>query len=508
MQSQKLGGRYQILKYLGEGTFGVTFVAEDMQRPKNPQCVVKQFKPKAIDPYTLGEARRLFQQEAEILETLGKHDQIPSLLAHFDENQEFYLVQEFIEGHDLSAELPKGKQLSEAYVTEILEHILEVLAFVHQHKIIHRDIKPSNIRRRKDGKIVLIDFGAVKQITTQVVNAEGQTSFSVAIGTPGYMPTEQRSSNPQFSSDVYAVGMIGIQALTGIPPENFPKDPETCEIIWRNYAQVSQELADILDKMVCYDFRQRYHSAALVLEALEAIAPLGTKVQNQTGALPVLEAPPPSGIEIHNQVTVISQSSIVNPSIPTEELRSPRKFIIGSAIAGVLAISIGIWYYITFFKPSSLAPENFVTYENSSVGIKMKYPQSWERRDLDNFITGEVVAFVSSKQSDADKFQEKLTISVENFSGTLEDFSDTSTKDINNHLVKPQIKKPREATLANKLAYELIYTGNDGGNDLKSMQIFTLKGEKAYVITYTAARDSYNDFIQTAETMIKSFEME
>jgi eukaryotic-like serine/threonine-protein kinase len=303
------------------------------------------------------------------------------------------------------------------------------------------------------------------------------------------------------------VGMIGIQALTGIPPESFQKDCETCEIVWRNHAQVSQELADILDKMVCYDFRQRYHSAKVVLEALEAIAPLGTKVQNKTGALPVLEAPPPSGIEIHNQVTVISQSSIVNPSIPTEELRSPRKFIIGSAIAGVLAISIGIWYYITFFKPS-LAPENFVTYENSSVGIKMKYPQSWERRNLDNFITGEVVEFVSSKQSDADKFQEKLTISVENFSGTLEDFSDTSTKDIKNHLVKPQINQPRETTLANKLAYKLIYTGNDGGNHLKSMEIFTLKGDKAYVITYTAARDSYNDFIQTAETMIKSFEME
>ncbi|MBW4449491.1 MAG: protein kinase [Spirirestis rafaelensis WJT71-NPBG6] len=507
MQSQKLGGRYQILKYLGEGTFGVTFVAEDMQRPNNPKCVVKQFKPKATDPYTLGEAQRLFQQEAEMLEKLGKHDQIPSLLAHLNENQEFYLVQEFIEGDDLTVELPKGKQLSEAYVTETLQHILEVLAFVHQHQIIHRDIKPSNIRRRKDGKIVLIDFGAVKQITTQVVNSQGQTSFTVAIGTPGYMPTEQRTCNPQFSSDVYAVGMIGIQALTGIPPENFQKDCETCEISWRNDAQVSQELADILDKMVCYDFRQRYQSARVALQALEALPHEGTKVHNQTSALQALEALPPSGIEIHNQITAISQSSIVNPTIPTEHSRSPWKFIIGSAISAVLATSIGIWYYSPFFKPSS-APENFLTYENSSVGIKMKYPQSWERRDLDNLITGELVAFVSLKQSDADKFQEKLTISVEDFSGTLEDFSDTSTRDINSYLVKAQIKKPSETTLANKLAYKLIYTGHDGENNLKSMQFFTLRGDKAYVITYTAARDSYNDFMQTAETMIKSFEIQ
>ncbi|MGI2905729.1 protein kinase domain-containing protein [Tolypothrix sp. VBCCA 56010] len=464
MLGQKLGGRYQIIQHLGQGAFGVTFVAEDMQRPRNPKCVVKQFKPKATDPHTLGEARRLFDQEAEMLETLGKHDQIPCLLAHFEENQEFYLVQEFIEGHDLSEELPKGKQLSEAYAIEILQHILEVLAFVHQHEIIHRDIKPSNIRRRQDGKIVLIDFGAVKQISTQVVNSQGQTSFTVAIGTPGYMPSEQRSCNPQFSSDVYAVGMIAIQALTGIFPSKLPKDSQG-EIIWQNQAQVTQQLADILNKMVRYDFRERYHSATDALQAL---------------------------------------GTTVNSTTPTQLERSPGKFMIGLAIAAVLAIGIGYWYLFFDSKP----PEDFLTYANSSLGIKIKYPQSWERRDIDNLITSEVVAFVSPKQSDADKFQEKLTISVEDFSGTLQDFSDTSTKDITRHLVKAQIQKQSDKTLANKSAYKLIYTGEDEENKLKSMQLFTLKGDKAYVITYTAAIDNYNDFIETAETMIKSFEIQ
>jgi serine/threonine-protein kinase len=484
MQPQKLGGRYQILKYLGEGTFGVTFVAEDMQRPRNPKCVVKQFKPKATDPYTLGEAQRLFDQEAEMLETLGKHDQIPSLLAHLEENHEFYLVQEFIEGHDLSAELPKGKQLSEADAIEILQHILEVLAFVHQHEIIHRDIKPSNIRRRQDGKIVLIDFGAVKQISTQIINSQGQTSFTVAIGTPGYMPSEQANRQPQFSSDVYAVGMIGIQALTGIFPLHLSKDSQG-EVVWQNQAKVSQQLADIIDKMVRYDFRQRYHSASEALQALRAIAPSFTKV--------------------HNQTTVISSSSTVSSTTQTQQERSPNKFMIGLAIA-VLATIIGYWYLIHPSKP--LPPENFLTYGNSTLGIKMKYPQSWERRDIDNLITGEVVAFVSPKQSNTDKFQEKLTISVEDFSGTLEDFSDTSTKDITRHLVKAEIQKPSDTTLANKSAYQLIYTGKDGEKNLKSMQLFTLRGDKAYVITYTAAIDNYNDFIQTAETMIKSFEIQ
>ncbi|GAX41803.1 serine/threonine protein kinase [Tolypothrix sp. NIES-4075] len=482
MLGQKLSGRYQIIQHLGEGAFGVTFVAEDMQRPGNPKCVVKQFQAKNTDPHTLREARRLFDNEAKILEKLGNHDQIPRLLADIQENEEFYLVQEFIEGHDLSEELPKGKQLSEAYAIEILQHILEVLAFVHHHEIIHRDIKPSNIRRRQDGKIVLIDFGAVKQISTQVVNYQGQTSFTVAIGTFGYMPSEQASCNPQFSSDVYAVGMIGIQALTGIFPSNLPKDSQG-EVVWRNQAQVSQQLADIIDKMVRYDFRQRYHSASEALQALRAIAPSRTKA--------------------HNQTTVISGSSTVTATTPTPQERSPTKFMIGLAIAAVLAISIGYWYLFLGSKP-----ENFLTYANSNVGIKMKYPQSWQRRDIDNLITGELVAFVSPKQSDADKFQEKLTISVEDFSGTLEDFSDTSTKDIIRHLVKAQIQKPSETTLANKAAYKLIYTGQDGENNLKSMQLFTLRGDKAYVITYTAAIDNYNDFIQTAQTMIKSFEID
>ncbi len=214
-----------------------------MQRPGNPQCVVKQLKPLASDPYTLREAKRLFDQEAKTLEELGKHDQIPRLLAHFEENQKFYLVQEYIEGHDLNQEVIPGKQLSEAVVIKLLQNILEVLAFVHQQKVIHRDLKPSNIRRRQsDNKVVLIDFGAVKEITTQVVNPQGQTTFTIPIGTRGYTPSEQTNGKPKLSSDVYTCGIICIQALTGINPnpdvEGFPTHPHTGEIIKTNYWQI------------------------------------------------------------------------------------------------------------------------------------------------------------------------------------------------------------------------------------------------------------------------------
>ena len=276
MQGKILGGRYQIISHLGRGGFGTTFVAEDRHLPGNPQCVVKQLKPKknSEDPLALQAARRLFDREAEVLYQLGNHDRIPRLFAHFEEDGDFYLVQELIDGNELRKELQLGQQLSEAQVIVLCIEILEILEFVHQQDVIHRDIKPSNlIRRRQDGKIVLIDFGAVKQIGTQVIASQDQTSLTIAIGSPGYMPNEQLAGKPRFCSDIYAVGILGIQALTGLNPRQFPEDLKTSEIIWRDQVRVSPDLADILDKMVRYDFRERYQSATEVLEAFNGLTP-------------------------------------------------------------------------------------------------------------------------------------------------------------------------------------------------------------------------------------------
>ncbi|MGK7876115.1 MAG: protein kinase [Xenococcaceae cyanobacterium] len=290
MLGQLLDRRYRIIETLGAGGFGKTYIAEDTKLPGNPRCVVKQLKPIATDPTTLQIARRLFDSEAQVLQQLGKHDQIPQLLAYFEENQEFYLVQEFIDGHLLSQELTHGKQLSESYAIALLQGILEPLTFVHQQNVIHRDIKPANlIRRQQDGKIVLIDFGAVKQIAvTQVVNAQGLTRLTVTIGTPGYMPSEQSKGSPRLSSDIYAVGIIGIQALTGVMPEELTEDPDTAEIIWRNQVQVNPMLADVLDQMVRYDFRQRYRSAVEALQGLQQLRNGDVSRQSQPSYTPIV----------------------------------------------------------------------------------------------------------------------------------------------------------------------------------------------------------------------------
>ncbi|QDL09978.1 protein kinase [Brasilonema octagenarum UFV-E1] len=267
-----LDGRYKIVKVLGAGGFSETYIAEDIKLPNNPLCVVKQLKPANSKPEQLEIARRLFSSEAQALQKQGSYKQIPQLLAYFEEDEEFYLVQEYIIGHALSQEMLPGQRLLETRVIEILQDLLETLVFVHNNNVIHRDIKPSNIiRRDSDGKLVLIDFGAVKEVTTQILDHSEQTAFTIGIGTRGYAPSEQCYGRPQYSSDIYAVGMIGIKALTGMAPHEIERDANS-ELKWVDKAYVSQSLSDILTKMVREDFRQRYQSASQALEALARLS--------------------------------------------------------------------------------------------------------------------------------------------------------------------------------------------------------------------------------------------
>ena len=271
MQSgQILRNHYKIIKSLGHGGFGDTYLAQDLDLPGNPKCVVKHLKPKSLDPIVLNTARKLFEREADTLYKLGNDsDQIPRLFAHFREGREFFLVQEYIEGQDISRELTPGKKLSESETIALVKGILEGLKVAHENNVIHRDIKPQNLMRRSsDNKIVLIDFGAVKEIDVLTINQQGATTLTVAVGTPGYMPSEQSNGKPKLSSDIYAVGMVGIRALTGKDPQNLLTDSKTGNVIWRNEAEVSNHLADILDKMVHEYFPQRYQNAMEVLEIL------------------------------------------------------------------------------------------------------------------------------------------------------------------------------------------------------------------------------------------------
>ena len=335
-----LRNRYKILKELGRGGFSVTYLAVDMDLPGNPKCVVKQLKTRHSNNTILQIAKKLFNREAQVLYRLGKgHKQIPEMFAHFEENDEFYLVQEFVDGHDLTKEIKPRHKLSEDKVIKLLQEVLEVLSFVHENNVIHRDIKLRNImRRREDGKIVLIDFGAVKEIKGLAKNKQGDVNSTLIIGTPGYMPDEQANGKPRLCSDVYAVGMLGIQALTGISPRELPFNPNNGELIWQDCAKVSDRFAEILTGMVRHHFSQRYQTAAEALAALKS----PTTVRPNTSS--AYQAPP-----------------VTLPST----IRQPRPVALQTlGLASLMGVGFGLGAFgWNFFQPISKVNEPVRTTE-------------------------------------------------------------------------------------------------------------------------------------------------
>lgn len=259
-----VSNRYRIVRDIGQGGFGTTSLVEDTQLPSGRRCVLKELMPveNSAEIHTIVQQR--FEREAVILEELGNlTSQIPSLYAYFSENNKFYLVQEYIEGETIAERLQTQGPMSDAAVREWLGGLLNVLSVVHDRKIIHRDIKPENvILRQRDHKPVLIDFGAVRETMGTRLNANGVSTQSIVIGTPGFMPSEQAAGRAVFSSDLYSLGLTAIYALTGKIPQELPTEPMTGSIQWRSYApSVSAGLATLIDRAIAPNSHDRFQTA-------------------------------------------------------------------------------------------------------------------------------------------------------------------------------------------------------------------------------------------------------
>ncbi|MBI4749442.1 MAG: SUMF1/EgtB/PvdO family nonheme iron enzyme [Acidobacteria bacterium] len=287
MLPKLLSNRYLLIEKLGSGAFGETFLAEDTQSPSQRRCVVKRLNPTGACDFQLAKER--FDREAVVLESLGeKNRQIPRLYAHIVENNEFYLVQELIEGPTLTQKLASQGPLSEAAVRGILVGLLPVLEFIHSQDIIHRDIKPDNIiLRTKDTLPVLIDFGVVKEVTQ--LDAFGNPTSSVLAGTPVFMPLEQAAGHPMYSSDLYALGMTAIQLLTGKRLSEM-QDRRKGTLNWRPHATgISLELSEVLNRATERYPQDRYETASEMLTALDQ-----PRFQlDQRRVEPVVIPPPP-----------------------------------------------------------------------------------------------------------------------------------------------------------------------------------------------------------------------
>ncbi len=267
-----LRGRFRVIQLLGQGGFGRTYLAEDQDK-LNEKCVVKQFVPMMQGTAGLQKALELFEREARQLQQLGHHPQIPALSAYFLENNQFYLVQQYIEGESLEKNLAEQGVWTEAQITQLLESLLPVLTFIHQQNVIHRDLKPDNIMCRPDGEYVLIDFGVAKDLSATVV----YTQIGTRVGSYGYAAREQMQGGQAYpASDLYSLGATCFYLLTQVPPWELWLDKGySWTKNWQKYVKqdLSPQFKQILDQLLKKDIEDRYCSADQVLQDLQSLSP-------------------------------------------------------------------------------------------------------------------------------------------------------------------------------------------------------------------------------------------
>ena len=462
MIGETLNGRYYILSLLGSGRCGQTYLAED-RHTKETRCVVKQFEPEAKDTLSLRKAKYLFAREVKTLKILGQSDRIPDLLDYFRRGEKFYLVHQFVEGKDLARELGSGRQWSTVRVLALLKEILKIVEVVHAQKVIHQDIKPSNIIRRNDGKLMLVDFGSVKKIHNQMANAEGNTTITVPIGTTGYMSPEQRSFKPELASDIYSVGAIALYALTGVEPQDIPLERNT-EIRWHSLASVEPKFAKILDRMVCPDFTRRYSSAREALRAIDNFK---------------------FGSNSFNFKTAIGASAI---------------------FLAMVGVGYYYWRLESSLTPAKMTLEDSTqfpfSYRNDTNGVEMKYPADWKLAQP--MQEQGVIAKLTPESNDSYPIAPEVSLEVEPTpQKSPEEYTNNAVYQIT-QLPQAKIIDSYPTNFAGGKGHKIIYTAIDPDNNLeqKYLQIWTLKGDRAYTATYQAATKNFHDFAETVENKI------
>ena len=314
-------------------------------------CVIKQLRPNADDPKAIETAISLFQREASILDKIN-HPQIPKLMDHFEDKDQFYLIQEL-------------------KIRRFLEEITPIIKYVHSQKIIHRDIKPGNIlRRKKDDKLILIDFGAVKdQVNTQLAKTFGETALTqFSVGTMGYAPPEQLAMRPIYSSDIYALGATCIYLMTAKSPRKFPIDTDTGNILWQPEVTISSSLKKILEKMLMINTRQRFQTIDELMDALD-IQPLEENLLQNTGMssypsdFDLTSSLPPSQLNLGDA----SSTQISKTISPTQKFKQAIKKRRKSGRKGKSSIR---WDEDKFFTASNSGKKDFSEENLSSLNLE------------------------------------------------------------------------------------------------------------------------------------------
>ena len=331
-----LGGRYQPIRVIGSSQLGKTYLMADTHYPDFPKCIVKHLELPGRNPTTLKFISKFLKRKVGVLEKLGEHSQIPEIFDYFEEGRNFFIIQEYIPGHSLATELIPGKPWLEADVVDLLREILEILEFAQAYGVVHCRIKPSNIiRRQTDGKLVLTDFGIAKEVNSQIMKAGGQLETAYPTDTSVYLPPEQLNGQSHFSNDFYALGILAIQALTGLAPADLPtakqiSQSKTKPIAWQGKVRGNSRLVEVINKTICPDPSRRYQRASDLLADLQDI---------------VLHCPQSALSTLPSEDKKTDPKSLFRFSVS-------RPFVLASLVGvGILAALIGIY---RFQLPQSL----------------------------------------------------------------------------------------------------------------------------------------------------------
>jgi tetratricopeptide (TPR) repeat protein len=355
---------FKVIEPIGRGGFGKTYLAENTSC-LNKRCVVKQLAYQGTGTWATKKALELFQQEAEQLAQLGEDAQIPTLLAYFQEDNYFYLVQQFIEGENLLNQLEKQGKYGEAQIQQLLFDLLPVLQFIHNQGVIHRDIKPENIMRRyQDNKLILIDFGVAKLLSQTAI---ATSNVGTSIGSHGYSPLEQiQDGKAVYASDLFALGVTCFHLLSGIHPFSmWTEHGYGWMSDWRQYipTPVSLQLGYILDKLLQKNVQYRYQSAHEVLQDLQAHA---ATLASTPGISPTVQFPPPQSPRLsvpESQTTYQNASKDASKDASTDA-QIPKKpmpkmaLLFGAGLAGAgLVVAIAVGLTVNYLKAASQPPQ-------------------------------------------------------------------------------------------------------------------------------------------------------
>lgn len=478
------------------GRSGSASLVEDLDLPESPHYLIKQFQGSDDNLVAKSLNQRLFEAQVSILYKVGQHPQIPALVAKFEEDGNKYLVREYIEGELLSQELAQDFIWTQTQVFDFLMDLMGILSFVHSFKYIHQDINPKNIIRRKDnGRFSLIGFSAAKDLGSVQHNIPSQNSngqVNIAIGTPGYIPYEQEQNISQFNSDIYAVGVIAIQALTNKFP--ISQDPRSYELSWRDGVNINLRLMNIIDKMVRPDYRNRYQSALEVLGDLESFA--------------LTQIPPSKFDKLKPYLFFGMAASTLLIGF------SAMKWLSAAANKPQLSPSVSLMSSTPISKDLASNRKNnlgWQTYLDPSAKVKIKYYPTWHLEDIHNLVTGENVLFSSPQQNSADNYRENVSIRVENLTNSqtsLADYTKSAIAEIGKYYKEAKVVESSSILLSKKPANLVVYTGKDeNGIQIKNLEVWTIDRGKAYILTYKAEPTHYYTFLQTVMTMINSFEL-